>query len=93
MMLGHLDIAGSPWQTLTMRTTLSIDDDVLAVAKHLARTRSESVGRVLSDLARRGLHATSRATGAGTSGFPVFQVPPDAHPITLDDVKRIEDEM
>jgi hypothetical protein len=38
-----------------MRTTLNIDDDVLAVAKQLAKTRNSTTGRVISDLARQAL--------------------------------------
>ncbi len=75
-----------------MRTTLTIDDDLLAVAKSLARERSEPVGRVLSELARRGLTATPRVGKRTENGFPVFVVPPCARPITLDDVKKLDDE-
>jgi hypothetical protein len=45
-----------------MRTTLDIDDDVLAEAKRLAAVRRTSVGRVISDLARQGLHLGLRVT-------------------------------
>ena len=38
-----------------MRTTVTIDDDVLAAARALAARKGVSVGRVLSDLARRGI--------------------------------------
>jgi hypothetical protein len=38
-----------------MRTPLDIDDDVLAVAKQLAKARQCTVGRVISDLARQAL--------------------------------------
>jgi hypothetical protein len=38
-----------------MRTTLSIEDDVLYAAKSLARRQSRSLGEVISDLARRSL--------------------------------------
>ena len=38
-----------------MRTTLNIDDDILAVAKELASSRKTTAGRVISELARRGL--------------------------------------
>jgi hypothetical protein len=38
-----------------MRTTLNIDDDVLAVAKQLAKARHCTVGQVISDLARQAL--------------------------------------
>ncbi|MEA2542438.1 MAG: hypothetical protein QOH35_3804, partial [Acidobacteriaceae bacterium] len=34
-----------------MRTTLTIDDDVLAAAKELAATQQKSVGEVISTLA------------------------------------------
>jgi hypothetical protein len=77
-----------------MRTTLTIDDDLFAVAKTLARDRSESIGKALSELARRGLSATPRVQkGRKGSGFPVFVVRREAHPITLDDVRRAEDDI
>jgi hypothetical protein len=38
-----------------MRTTLDIDDDVLLAAKELAQRERKAVGRVLSELARRGM--------------------------------------
>ena len=38
-----------------MRTTLQLDDDVLAAARVLARQRRRSVGDVISDLARQAL--------------------------------------
>jgi hypothetical protein len=45
-----------------MRTTLDIDDDVLAAAKELSRRQSVSAGKVLSQLARQAL------TGVGAAG-------------------------
>ena len=44
-----------------MRTTLDIDDDVLLAAKELARREGATAGRVLSRLAREGLHASTRS--------------------------------
>ena len=44
-----------------MRTTLDIDDDVLLAAKELAEAQRSTVGKVLSDLARKAL---------GLSGHP-----------------------
>ncbi len=38
-----------------MRTTLDIDDDILSVAKEIARKERKSAGAVLSELARRAL--------------------------------------
>jgi hypothetical protein len=75
-----------------MRTTLIIDDDLFAVAKHLAREKSESIGKAISNLARLGLCATTRAQGKAASGFPVFTVPKGARTITLEDVRKLEDE-
>ena len=76
-----------------MRTTLDLDEDILRVAKPMARARDTSIGRIVSELARKGLYST-RATGAGgtRNGFPVFKVGPDARPITLADLQRAEDE-
>jgi len=38
-----------------MRMTLDIDDDVLSAAKELAAARQTTVGRVISELARKAL--------------------------------------
>jgi hypothetical protein len=38
-----------------MRTTLDIDDDVLAAAKELAVGQKTTAGKVISDLARKAL--------------------------------------
>ena len=40
-----------------MRTTLDIDDDVLAAAKERARREQKSMGQVVSELARHALNA------------------------------------
>lgn len=74
-----------------MRTTLSIDDDVLAAARTLARTQGRSVGAVLSDLARQGLRPPPRRPGVAV-GFPTFEVPADAAPLSGDDVAKALDD-
>jgi hypothetical protein len=38
-----------------MRTTVDLDEDVLMAVKELARLKGESIGRVLSELTRKGL--------------------------------------
>jgi hypothetical protein len=73
-----------------LRTTLTLDPDVFIAARKLAEARSESIGKVVSELARRGLLAPP-AVRAG-KGFPVFAVPAGASPLTLADVQRGEDE-
>jgi hypothetical protein len=42
-----------------MRTTLDIDDDVLAAAKQLASKRNSTAGEVISSLAREALTGPS----------------------------------
>ena len=49
-----------------MRTTLDIDDDVLAAARELARRERRSLGSTISELARAGL----RAPAAGATAIP-----------------------
>ena len=71
-----------------MRTTLDIDDGVLAAARAIAEAENRSLGSVISELARRGLVPTQR----GTEAFPTFDVPADAAPITPDMVDRALDE-
>ena len=56
-----------------MRTTLDVENDVLDAARALAVARGVSVGRALSELARRGVAA--RTPLIVRNGFPVFQVP------------------
>ena len=67
-----------------MRTTVSIDDDVLAVARALAAQQGVSLGHAVSELARRGFMSTPR-TGADDT---VFAVPDNAKTFTSEDVYR-----
>jgi len=73
-----------------MRTTLTLDDGLFRAARALAAQRDISIGQVISDLALKGLRTARPAAVRG--GFPVFSVGPDAPPITLDDVRRADDE-
>ena len=61
-----------------MRTTLDLDDTVLAAARSLARSRRISLGDAVSELARRGLLAPVAEVGStpgvvdlSDSPFPV----------------------
>ena len=72
-----------------MRTTVDIDDDVLAAARALAAAEKASMGKVLSQLARRGLAPRPSAT---RKGFPVFKVSPQASPLTPALVRRAAEE-
>lgn len=46
-----------------MRTTLDIDEDVLAAAKELARRQGTTAGRIVSDLLRRALTTCDSPSG------------------------------
>jgi hypothetical protein len=73
-----------------MRTTLSIDDDVLVAAKAMAAQQERSLGEVISELARRSLR---RPKPAGErNGIPLLSQRPDAAPVTLDIVNALRDE-
>lgn len=75
-----------------MRTTITIDDDLLEAAKALAAQRKTSIGQVLSELIRKGLTAEARIA-CGEGGFPVFSAPAAARPITLETLKQAEDDV
>ena len=44
-----------------MRTTLTIDDDVLSAAKHIAKAQDRAIGEVISDLVRKALAPAGEA--------------------------------
>jgi hypothetical protein len=72
-----------------VRTTLDIDDDVIAAARELAADERRSLGSVISELARRGLTPARVET---SDGMPVIRVPPGTPPITAEMVRRALDE-
>lgn len=74
-----------------MRTTINIDEDVLEVAKELARREKRTAGEVISDLARKGIHAgTAPAGGKTRNGVPLL--PRRGEAITPAHVQRLMDE-
>jgi len=75
-----------------VRTTLAIDDDVLAAAKHLAERERRSVGEVISSLARQGLVRGSRTTKSERNGIPLLPNRKAAVPVTLELVNQLRDE-
>ena len=72
-----------------MRTTLDLDDDVMAAARELASAEKRSIGAVVSELARRGL-TPARVEVDGE--LPVIRVPAGTAPITPEMVRRALDE-
>lgn len=76
----------------SMRTTLSIDDDVLAAAKELAATDNKSVGEVISSLARAALRPTPSRQRTRNE-VPLLTVRPGAQRVTSELVRRLQEEL
>ena len=74
-----------------MRTTLAIDDDVLAAARGLADRQRKSVGEVISALARQALRPEASAQRT-RNGVLLLPVRVDAKPVTLELVNQLRDE-
>lgn len=79
-----------------MRTTLDIDDDVLAAAKELSRVQGRSAGQVVSALLRQALTAPRPAADApvatrrkAVGGFQPFA--PRGRPVTNADIDALRD--
>ncbi len=73
-----------------MRTTITLDEDIIESAKYLAKQNHCTLGRIISDLARKGLHGSN--SYELTNKFPVFKVSENSPIITPEDVKKLEDE-
>jgi hypothetical protein len=75
-----------------MRTTLAIDDDVLAAAKHLAEREKKTVGEVVSALARQGLSKATQGSRPLRNGVPLLPTRLGGTPVTLELVNQLRDE-
>ena len=74
-----------------MRTTLAIEDDVLLAAKAIARQRNQTIGQVVSELARNSL--CPPATATERNGIPLVPVRRPNAVITLEIVNALRDEL
>lgn len=74
-----------------MRTTLDIDDDILGAAKELALRTKKTAGKVISDLARRGIQQhRGKSTRKILNGFEIL--PADGRVVTPQLVQKILEE-
>lgn len=73
-----------------MRTTIDIDDDVLAAVKELAEYRKATAGRVLSDLARQALTRPLETPLIERNGFRVL--PKRGGVVTTETVNRLSED-
>lgn len=74
-----------------MRTTLTLDDDVLGAAKNLAQREHKSLGEVISALARQALRKDP--AGRERNGVPLLATRPQAEPVTMELVNQLRDEI
>lgn len=63
---------------------MDIDDDILQIAKSLAKSRRISLGQALSQMARKGLQPASVSPG---SLFPTFPCGPEDPLVTAEQVR------
>ncbi|MET0735743.1 MAG: hypothetical protein ABWY55_08890 [Microbacterium sp.] len=73
-----------------MRTTLTIDDDVLAAAKQFADARGLTLGEAVSQLARATL--TERRRYSTRNGIMLLPAPTTAGQASLEDVGALQDD-
>ena len=71
-----------------MRTTITLDDDVMAEAARRAEVLRISLGKAVSDLARRGLQVAPPVREV--HGLKMFDPPTDAPKITT---RKVKDEL
>jgi hypothetical protein len=69
-----------------MRTTINLDDDVFQEATRRARILRISLGKSVSDIARRGLRSAPPVKEV--DGLVVFNPPKEAGKITQNQVKE-----
>jgi hypothetical protein len=75
-----------------VRTTLDIDDDVLLAAKEIAASQGSTAGKVLSELARKGL-APPKQKVRVRNGVPLLPPrDPGSPPLTLEFINKLRDE-
>jgi hypothetical protein len=71
-----------------MRTTLTIDDDIYELAISRSRATGESLGKVVSELARQGLRPMQSLRMVKKGRFPLVELPSDAQKI---DPRRVRE--
>ena len=75
-----------------MRTTLAIDDDVMAAVRELAAAEGRTAGEVLSALARSALRPAAPAHST-RNGIPLLPVREGAPRVTSDLVRQLQEEL
>lgn len=75
-----------------MRTTLSIDEDALRIARRFAKGRRISIGKAVSEILRKSAEVSLPTKKV--NGLTIFDLPPDSPRITSEHVRKLlEDEI
>jgi hypothetical protein len=74
-----------------MRTTIDLDEELLRTAKSIAEARRETLSRVISDLAWKGLEPEGGRRKT-RNGFPLLAARPGARPVTAEHVAELLEE-
>lgn len=74
-----------------MRTTLAIDDDVLAIAKNLTERDHKTLGEMISLLVRQG-SAKNEPPLVQRNGIPLLTVRGASTTVTMELVNQLRDE-
>jgi hypothetical protein len=73
-----------------VRTTIDLPDDLHAIATSLAHDRGCTLSVAVADLLRRALGPNTKVEVIDSiTGFPLL---PSGHPVTTDDVRRLDDD-
>lgn len=77
-----------------MRTTLTIDDDVLQAVRERAESSGKPLGKVMSDLARKSLTSQEESPRYDPYGLGIKFLPksPEGRIVTMELVNRLRDE-
>lgn len=75
-----------------MRTTLTIDDDILEAARERAYFEQKTIGEVVSSLLRKALQPPAQIVTT-RNGVPQLPIQPGSRPVTLEFVNRLRDEL
>lgn len=76
-----------------MRTTLEIDDDILSIAKELARDADKTAGKIISELARKAITAVPMYSGKEPEPMlGIRPFPKRGGVVTNEQINKIRDE-
>lgn len=82
------------WRGLGMRTTLDIDEDVLAATKELARRERKTAGKLASELMREALRSRAlRVSTASRERYGFRAIPAGRSLVSNELVDAMRDEL